>query len=495
MCNRKNNLFKIFFGIIVLSTVLLASCQLGGTDLNYSYVSFDGNGETAGSGPSLIIGDSGDVVVLPTTYGGFTKENQYIACWNTSADGTGTEYECGQSYTLGDKGTKLYAQWKDVVSKIIMNSNSVYLIRHDGVLFGGGKAKYGPSIVGIAYSYDTYTAPIAMIDDVESAIGGQAFSLVLKNDGTLWGQTNYNSNRNYPIGTGPFSDYEYVQLTGEPFTDITDIYCENYCSFLVKDYTRLFAAGSNGSGHLGIGSTASPQTSYIEVDVNGDAAPGYDDAKIIDIKISSTHTVILKDDGTIWTCGSNTYGQLGYSGGSTTSFQQVDTTDMGFIISISTSYESTLVLNDEGEVWVVGKNLNGELGTGDKSAVRNSDSSIASTFQQLDVSDLPRFKKAYSNARYSMLLSEDDELYCSGNNSTGEFGDGTTTDSYVFKKVLDDVAEVYSNSLTSTNIIKKNDNSLWVSSDGWYSLFGQGSGVRYLSYQKLDLTQISSFSR
>jgi alpha-tubulin suppressor-like RCC1 family protein len=492
MSNRKKNLFKFFFGIIVLTTVLLASCQLDESELDYSFVSFNGNGATTGSGPSLIIGDVGEIIKLPATYGGFSRENKYIASWNTKADGTGVEYECDESFTLGSEGTNLYAQWENVITKIIMNNNSVYLIRHDGTLFGSGLSTNTTNIFGISYSRDNYTAPIAMIDDVVSAGGGSAYSLVQRNDGTIWGQYNNYYNRNYPIGSGPFSDYEYVQLTGEAFTDITEIYTSNHCSFLVKDHTRLFAAGYNGNGQLGTGSTTSPQISYIEVDVNGDGEPGSADAKIIDIKMSSSHTVILKDDGTIWTCGSNSYGQLGYSGGSTMSFQQVDPSDIGSIISIGTTTDSTLVINDEGNVWVVGKNYYGELGTGNKSAVRNEESNIASTFKQLNDTSLPRFKAVYSNSQSSMLLSENDELYVSGYNINGGFGDGTKTDSYTFKKILEDVDEVYSNNLAYSNIIKKNDNTLWVSTNGWYSLFGQGTDVSYLSYQKLDLSQLPS---
>ena len=41
----------------------------------------------------------------------FTRNNYTFTGWNTQADGKGTAYKPGDSFTLTDKDTVLYAQW------------------------------------------------------------------------------------------------------------------------------------------------------------------------------------------------------------------------------------------------------------------------------------------------------------------------------------------------------------------------------------------------
>ena len=41
----------------------------------------------------------------------FTRNNYTFTGWNTQADGKGTAYKAGDSFTLTDKNIVLYAQW------------------------------------------------------------------------------------------------------------------------------------------------------------------------------------------------------------------------------------------------------------------------------------------------------------------------------------------------------------------------------------------------
>ena len=46
----------------------------------------------------------------------FTRNNYTFTGWNTQADGQGTAYKAGDSFTLTDKDTVLYAQWNKLVT-------------------------------------------------------------------------------------------------------------------------------------------------------------------------------------------------------------------------------------------------------------------------------------------------------------------------------------------------------------------------------------------
>jgi len=70
-------------------------------------LSYDANG---GIGTmSAETGVAGKIVTVAQN--GFTRNNYTFIGWNTQADGKGTAYKAGDSFTLTDKDTVLYAQW------------------------------------------------------------------------------------------------------------------------------------------------------------------------------------------------------------------------------------------------------------------------------------------------------------------------------------------------------------------------------------------------
>ncbi len=70
-------------------------------------VSYDANGGTGTM--KSITGDVGSKIVIEQN--GFARSGYTFTGWNTQADGKGTAYNPGNSFTLTDKDTVLYAQW------------------------------------------------------------------------------------------------------------------------------------------------------------------------------------------------------------------------------------------------------------------------------------------------------------------------------------------------------------------------------------------------
>lgn len=68
-----------------------------------------------------VTGYNGDTVTL--TSNGFSLTGWTFAGWNTEADGSGTNYEDGASYTFGTTGATLYAQWTANAYTVTFNKN------------------------------------------------------------------------------------------------------------------------------------------------------------------------------------------------------------------------------------------------------------------------------------------------------------------------------------------------------------------------------------
>ena len=75
-------------------------------------VSYDANGGTGTM--ESITGDVGSEIVIGQN--GFARSGYTFTGWNTQADGKGTAYKPGDSFTLTDEDTVLYAQWSKLVT-------------------------------------------------------------------------------------------------------------------------------------------------------------------------------------------------------------------------------------------------------------------------------------------------------------------------------------------------------------------------------------------
>ena len=77
------------------------------------------------------------------------------------------------------------------------------------------------------------------------------------------------------------------------------------------------------------------------------------------------YTFILKNDGSVWACGYNSSGQLGLGDATNKSkFTQV-TTNISDVKQIACGYARTSILKNDGSVWSCGSNNSGQLGLGD----------------------------------------------------------------------------------------------------------------------------------
>lgn len=73
-------------------------------------IKYDGNGATGGTAPTSQSKTQYTDITLATNSGGLTRIGYRFTGWNTAADGTGTSYSEGATYS-NDASVTLYAQW------------------------------------------------------------------------------------------------------------------------------------------------------------------------------------------------------------------------------------------------------------------------------------------------------------------------------------------------------------------------------------------------
>ncbi|AEW00023.1 hypothetical protein A4D02_29200 [Niastella koreensis] len=171
----------------------------------------------------------------------------------------------------------------------------------------------------------------------------------------------------------------------------------------LKNDGTLWACGSNDNGELGLGDYSS-RNKLTQV-------PIYDVAKIY---TGDAATVIKLKDGTAWGSG-NGYGQLGVGNkNATVTFIRSPFMDDAVQVAI-TSYE-VFVLKPDGTVWGSGRNYNYQLAQGDND--------LRATFVKVPISNV---KQLSGNGTSIVVQKTNGEVWGWGDNYNGELGLGDRT--------------------------------------------------------------------
>ena len=136
---------------------------------------------------------------------------------------------------------------------------------------------------------------------------------------------------------------------------------------LMQDGSVL-AAGSNTDGQLGDGMPALYREKYRNHFKLMLYDSSWDDKSIgaKAIAAGSRHSMVLKEDGSVWATGYNRYGQLGDYTTNTAYF--LLPVLPGGVETIAAGGFHSMVLNEDGSVWATGSNKYGQSGIGSETS-------------------------------------------------------------------------------------------------------------------------------
>ena len=140
-------------------------------------------------------------------------------------------------------------------------------------------------------------------------------------------------------------------------------------------------------------------------------------AKQSRVAAGAFHTLVLKNDGTVWSWGDNILGQLGT--GSTLPYgPPAQVSGLTNITALAAGYRHSLALRSDGAVWAWGDGSSGQLGT-------------ASTLSRVpvQVAGLAVAISVAAGTDHNVALMNDRTVWAWGGNTYGQLGNNTTAGS------------------------------------------------------------------
>ena len=167
------------------------------------------------------------------------------------------------------------------------------LLKQDGSLWATGNNMHGQFGDNSTDSRKKFVKVVP--SDVQSVVVGGAHSMMLTSGGNLWGT---GGNVHGQLG----DERETTKTTFVyVFSNVQTVSSNVRHTMLVRQRGGLFATGDNTHGQLGLGEKSAFATEFR----------GVIDSGVQTVAAGGDHSVVVKKDGSLWTTGSNADGQLG----------------------------------------------------------------------------------------------------------------------------------------------------------------------------------------
>ena len=370
------------------------------------------------------------------------------------------------------------------VVQIDCSLNSSYMVKNDGTLWACGRNDYGQLGLGDTTNRTTFTQ--VEIDNVKYISCGGFHTFIIKNDGSVW---SCGLNDTGQLGLGDTTNRNtFTQVTTNINNDVKQIACgyeigSGGFTIIIKNDGSLWSCGRNNEGQLGLGNNTN-KSSFTQVtsNINND---------VKQIACGSLHTVILKNDGSVWSCGYNGKGQLGLSSYTAqNTFTQVTTNINNDVKQITCGGEHTLILKNDGSV----------LGAGSSSSYELASSTDSKPSFTLIANDVKKLGELSTGSSTTFIIKNDNSVWVRGHHYYGQAivpGSPNAVRNFTEVEVLsnDEIEQIVNSAHT---IILKADGSVWTCGLNNHGQLGIGnttdSGLKAINEIEALKTQIQTLN-
>ena len=325
------------------------------------------------------------------------------------------------------------------------------VLMQDGSVYAAGENGVGQ--LGDGSTSDKNFFVKVSSSDAKAIATGDTYSMIVKRDGSLWAS---GGNRYGQFGNGAPSAYElppdklgFVKVvTG----GVRAVSAGSTHSIIVKEDGSLWTSGDNEFGQLGDGSTTGSRKFVMVVSKGATAAAA-----------GQWHSVMLQQDGSVWATGRNTRGQLG-DGSTINCYSFVKVISSG-ATAVAAGDVHSIVLMQDGSLWATGANNNGQLGH-PRTRATGSVLKQAAVFTKVISSGV---KTVSTRSMFSVALKDDGSMWIAGN-------EPSTHARRAFEvAVFNGVKGVAAGN--DYSIMVKQDGTVWASGTNDYGQLGDGSTI------------------
>ncbi|WP_415060468.1 T9SS type A sorting domain-containing protein [Flavobacterium sp.] len=335
--------------------------------------------------------------------------------------------------------------------KISCGSSHVILINSQDYIFGFGSAQTGQ--LG-NQSENNVLNPIQfdINNHWKDIYASSLRSFFIKQDGTLWGTGN-NSFGCLGINSNSGSTNVITQI-GNASNWLKIVGSPTHTVGLREDGT-LWGWGQNNDYELGqgVGNNYLSQLTPIQIGT---------DNHWVDVGVTDSGTFALKNDGTFWGCGFNSNVILGFLGNYVYTLSQGPSNNWS---KIKAGSFFILAQKTDGTLWSWGSGTFGQVGNGQFSGSLTPFQITTDTWKDFAAGSL----RSYG-------IKTDGTLWAWGRNQEGQLGDGTFENRNLPTQIGtdNDWDRIYAAGATTT-VGVKNDGSVWVWGNNDFGQFGNGT--------------------
>jgi alpha-tubulin suppressor-like RCC1 family protein len=294
--------------------------------------------------------------------------------------------------------------------------NGACAVRADGTIWCWGTNYYGELGPGISLN-STAATPVQVAGLTGATqISASLHTCAIANGSNGKGVYCWGSNNNGQLGINNTTDSQ-TPVSSLAYIPVKSVTCGGYATYAVDTHGSVYAWGYNGYGQIGDGTTTDR---LVGVMVQGEGP-------VATVAAGGMHACSLRVDGTVRCWGYNAYGTLG-NGTTDNSSTPVQITGLVAQKIVSGSL-FTCAITDVGQTVCWGINNGGQMGD------RTNTARLVPTPPALGSIALTSVaSSAFSGSACGIASSFD--VYCWGNNGSGQLGDGTTNNQFSPVKAL-----------------------------------------------------------